>query len=115
MAEPQGCSPVVHLEVQVCWLPAHGPALLRTVCLPPGSSLADAVEASGLQSVLPDASWRGAGGHLRLAVHGVLKPADAPVRSGDRIDITRPLTVDPKEARRQRARKAAANRRVARA
>lgn len=114
MGEPQGRLAVAHIEVQVCWLPAHGPALLRTVCLPPGSSLADAVEASGLQSVLPDASWREAGGHLRLAVHGVLEPADALVRAGNRIDITRPLTVDPKEARRQRARKTAANRCITR-
>ncbi|WP_288128284.1 RnfH family protein [Thiomonas sp.] len=115
MAEPQQRLPAAHITVQVCWLPAHGPALLRTVCIPSGSSLADAVEASGLQSVLPDASWRDAGGQLRLAIYGVLKPAGARVWPGDRIDITRPLTVDPKEARRQRARKAAANRRATRA
>ncbi|MHB1666945.1 MAG: RnfH family protein [Thiomonas sp.] len=112
MAEQQAASAPGLIEVQVCWIPACGAAQLRTVRLAPGASLGDAVSRSGLD--LPDSSWRDPSGHLRLAVFGVLKPASALAHPGDRIDITRPLTVDPKDARRARARKAAAQRRALR-
>ncbi|MDE2255265.1 MAG: RnfH family protein [Betaproteobacteria bacterium] len=98
--------PDVHegwIDVQVFWAPAQGPAQLRSVRLPAGANLADAVVASGLDASLPNASWREPGGELRLAVHGVLRQADAILRGGERVDITRALKVDPKEARRQRA------------
>ncbi len=92
-----------HIDVQVFWAPAHGLAQLRSVRLPVGASLADAVVASGLDIALPDASWREPGGELRLAVHGALRQADTILSGGERIDITRVLGVNPKEARRQRA------------
>jgi putative ubiquitin-RnfH superfamily antitoxin RatB of RatAB toxin-antitoxin module len=92
------------LRVEVFWQPEQGPAQLRQLCLPAGASLADAVRASAI--VLPDASWETAGGALRLAVFGVLKPATAALHDGDRVDVTRGLRVDPKEARRRRARAA---------
>ena len=92
-----------HIDVQVFWAPAHGPTQLRSVRLPVGANLADAVVASGLDIALPDASWREPGGELRLAVHGALRQADTILSGGERIDITRVLGVNPKEARRQRA------------
>ncbi len=97
-------------EVEVRWVPASGAAQMRTVRLAPGASLDDAVSRSGLD--LPDNSWREPGGQLRLAVFGVLIPAGALAQPGDCIDITRPLTVDAKDARRARARQAAARRRA---
>lgn len=96
------------IEVEVRWMPASGVVQVRTVRLSPGASLGDAVSCSGLD--LPDNSWRNPSGHLRLAVFGVLKPASALAQPGDCIDVTRPLTLDPKEARRARARKAATQR-----
>ncbi len=42
---------------------------------------------------------------LRIGVFGKLKPLDQPVTHGDRIEIYRPLQVDPKTARRLRAEK----------
>ncbi len=98
------------IEVQICWAPENGAAQLSTIRLPRGATLGEALNRSGLD--LPHASWRVEGGDLRLAVFGVLQPANALAQEGDRIDITRPLTVDPKDARRARARKAAAQRRA---
>lgn len=95
------------LEATVFWRPAEGEAVLRAVRLPPGATLADAVRASGVAEVLPDAGWEQGDGALRLAVFGVCKRGQDALHAGDRVDITRPLTVDPKEARRARARKAA--------
>ncbi len=98
------------LEAEVFWQPSRGEALLRTVRLAAGSTLGDAVRASGVADVLPDASWEQDAGALRLAVFGLCKRARDPLRDGDRIDVTRALTVDPKEARRTRARMAAKRR-----
>lgn len=37
------------------------------------------------------------------AVYGEAVAADAPLRDGDRLELLRPLQMDPKEARRRRA------------
>lgn len=39
---------------------------------------------------------------LRLGIWGRVRPLSTPLRDRDRIEAYRPLTVDPKEARRQR-------------
>ncbi|MEJ6005319.1 RnfH family protein [Paucibacter sp. AS339] len=41
---------------------------------------------------------------LKIGVWGRLRALDTPLRDRDRIEVYRPLTVDPKEARRQRYR-----------
>lgn len=42
---------------------------------------------------------------VHVGVWGKTVSLDAPVRDGDRIEVYRPLTVDPKIARRERFRK----------
>ena len=64
--------------------------------LPEGARVVDAVRAAGWET---DAEVTG------YAVFGVASAADAPLRDGDRVELLRPLVVDPKEARRLRARK----------
>lgn len=39
---------------------------------------------------------------LRIGIWGRVRSLDTPLRDRDRIEVYRPLTVDPKEARRQR-------------
>ena len=39
---------------------------------------------------------------LRIGIWGRLRPLQTPLRERDRIEVYRPLTVDPKEARRLR-------------
>lgn len=66
-----------------------------------GATVADAVRASGLVERYPGIDpERGPFGVFarRCGPDRVLRP-------GDRVEIYRPLKVDPKEARRQRARK----------
>ncbi len=65
--------------------------------LAPGSTVQDAIQASGLLQRLPE---------IRLGRAGVWgRPAspDTPLRDRDRIEIYRPLIADPKEIRRKRA------------
>jgi uncharacterized protein len=65
--------------------------------LPPGSSVLDAIQASGLLQGLPQ-SVSG-----RIGVWGRLVSAETRLRDRDRVEIYRPLIVDPKEVRRKRA------------
>ena len=74
-------------------------AWTRELELAVGSTLRDAIEQSGVLAEHPALS-RDA---LSIGVFGRTQPADARARDGDRIEIYRPLLVDPKEARRHRA------------
>jgi putative ubiquitin-RnfH superfamily antitoxin RatB of RatAB toxin-antitoxin module len=62
------------------------------------STLADVVNVSGLRQREPFLPQE-----LDLGVFGRPQPNTTKVRNGDRIEVYRPLTVDPKEARRIRA------------
>lgn len=66
---------------------------VRRVELPPGSTVGDAVAASGLEARAP----------ARFGVYGKVVAAGTVLRDGDRVEIYRPLRADPKELRRLRA------------
>ncbi|WP_243043047.1 RnfH family protein [Dyella sedimenti] len=72
---------------------------VRRVTLPAGSTVMQAIEASGLAQAVPglvvDPS--------RLGIFARKVSPDQAVGEGDRVEIYRPLTLDPKEARRRRA------------
>jgi putative ubiquitin-RnfH superfamily antitoxin RatB of RatAB toxin-antitoxin module len=74
--------------------------------LPAGSTAADAVTASGLQGEFPEIASTASA----FARYGRLISRLEPLRDGDRIEILRPLQVDPKQARRLSAAKSARNR-----
>ena len=61
-----------------------------------GATIADAVTAARPAAMEAIAGY---------AVFGVLAEAATPLRDGDRVELLRALRVDPKEARRRRARK----------
>lgn len=74
------------------------------VDLPAGSRVRDALRASGLAECIGD-------GDLLSAPVGIFGEACDPdrlLRAGDRVEIYRPLPVDPKQARRRRATQARA-------
>ena len=62
--------------------------------LPDGATVRDAVLASGLQA---DFS--------RLGIFGKAVRPETRLNDGDRVEVYRPLLIDPKEARRRRARR----------
>jgi putative ubiquitin-RnfH superfamily antitoxin RatB of RatAB toxin-antitoxin module len=67
--------------------------------LPAGSTIGEAIRASGILGAVPELAQ----GLPDVGVFGRCCGLDEPVREGDRIEIYRPLQVDPKEARRLRA------------
>lgn len=71
-----------------------GRAIVRRLEIEPGTTVAEAVAAAGMAGLMTEA---GAG------VWGRRVEMDFVLRDGDRVEIYRPLTADPKEARRQRA------------
>ena len=90
------------VRVEVVYCPSPGVIDLTPLNLPEGSTVADALEASGvLQRHALALESVDAGVWFRAS------PPDAPLRDRDRVEIYRPLTVDPKEARRLRYRRRA--------
>lgn len=67
--------------------------------LEPGATVQVAIERSGLLEALPQLRSQ----PLEVGIFHRRCGMDAPVRDGDRIEIYRPLQIDPKEARRLRA------------
>ena len=67
----------------------------------PGLTILEAIEESGVLARHPIDLNRN-----RAGIFGKLKPLNAVVRAGDRIEIYRPLVVDPNSARLRRAEKA---------
>ena len=68
----------------------------------PGSTVGDCVERSGLFRLEPDLR----SSRLGYSVFGRRVELTDPVSNGDRIEVLRALEIDPKEARRLRARRA---------
>jgi putative ubiquitin-RnfH superfamily antitoxin RatB of RatAB toxin-antitoxin module len=64
-----------------------------------GTTLRLAIERSGVLTEHPELQRD----DLAVGVFSRPHPLDAPVHDGDRIEIYRPLLVDPKQARRHRA------------
>ena len=67
--------------------------------LPEGSTIQQAVEASGLLERHPEIDLAKA----KVGIYGKLSRMDTVVRERDRVEIYRPLIADPKEVRKQRA------------
>lgn len=75
--------------------------LVRRLELAAGSTVMQAIAASGLAAQLP-------GGEVdpsRLGIFSRKVAADQILRTGDRVEIYRSLLLDPMEARRRRARR----------
>lgn len=87
------------MQVEVAYALPHDQRLV-VVDVEPGATVADAVAASGLVEAFPEID-------ARAGPFGVFGEHCAPERAleaGDRVEIYRPLAIDPGEARRLRAR-----------
>jgi putative ubiquitin-RnfH superfamily antitoxin RatB of RatAB toxin-antitoxin module len=81
------------LRVEVVWaLPARQRVV--SLELEEGATARDAVQASGLRTT-----------YAALGRFGKKIAPGTVLRDGDRVELLRPLAADPKEARRQRARR----------
>jgi putative ubiquitin-RnfH superfamily antitoxin RatB of RatAB toxin-antitoxin module len=89
------------LSIEVCYAAPQGQTLIA-VELPEGATLQHAIEASGILRRYPDIDL----GTQKVGVFGKLKTLDTVLADHDRVEIYRPLLVDPKLSRQRRVDKA---------
>lgn len=84
------------MRVEVCYA---RPDVQEMVALevPPGITAGRVLELSGLAARFPDA------GQCVLGIAGKRVEADRIMAAGERLELLRPLTADPKEVRRRLA------------
>jgi putative ubiquitin-RnfH superfamily antitoxin RatB of RatAB toxin-antitoxin module len=89
------------MRVEVVYCPRPGCTDRVSLLLSEGASVQDAVAASGLcqRHALAEGSFE-------VGVWGHKQPPQARLRDRDRVELYRPLQVDPKEARRLRYKRA---------
>lgn len=101
-AMPCTSQPATLIPVRVCYSPVPRQVEQVELMLAPGSTVRDAVSASGLIEHQPSSVEPGQA--LQLGVWGRRVEPGLVLHAGDRVEIYRALRVDPKEARRQRYR-----------
>lgn len=91
----------VTITVEVaCALPAR--QVVRALTVPAGCTARQAVERCGIAEDFPELAVS----TLRLGIYSKAVEDSHLLQDGDRVELYRPLLLDPKEARRQRAEKA---------
>lgn len=88
------------LRIQVVYALPDRQAVVATVC-PPGTTVADAIRACGILAQFPEIDL----GRNPVGIFGERVTLDTPVADADRIEIYRPLVIDPKTVRRARTRR----------
>ena len=91
------------IEIEVIYAFPDNQMLLR-LSLPAGTTAQQAVKASGILGIFPEISFP----QNKLGIFGKLVKPDTTLRSRDRVEIYRPLIIDPKEGRRRRAKESEA-------
>jgi len=85
------------LTVEVAYATPGRQVILR-VQVPPGTTVAQAIDASGVRQQFADI-----GAHPPVGIFSGKVALDHVLASGDRVEIYRPLLLDPKQSRRQKA------------
>jgi len=93
------------VSIEVVWAEPRR-QWMRALSVPPGTTAREAVVLSGIERDWPDFdAHRAPLGIFSRKLDGGLLPGaeEYEVRPGDRVEIYRPLEVDPGQARRRRA------------
>jgi len=101
MAEGGAAAAAAPIGVTVLYSPQPRVVHEWAVSLPAGATVLQALHASGLRALIPDVDLRSA----VVGVWGRKARMEQVLRDRDRVEIYRPLKVDPKIARRERFRK----------
>jgi putative ubiquitin-RnfH superfamily antitoxin RatB of RatAB toxin-antitoxin module len=91
---------LIHIEV-ACALPDK--QVVKALDVAAGCTALEAVALSGIGEVFPALALDDC--QLGIFSRIIREPAQHVLADGDRVEIYRPLLLDPKEARRQRAKK----------
>lgn len=72
--------------------------LWLTVDVPDGATVQQAIERSGIIRQFPEIDLT----KQKVGIFGKVSKLDAPVKEGDRVEIYRPITADPKKVKRRK-------------
>ncbi|MCL9683223.1 RnfH family protein [Legionella maioricensis] len=86
------------VKIELVYVPKDGATLHLSMDLKQGATVADALIKSGVYDLYPETKG------LSVGIYARQVSLDAVLKEGDRVEIYRPLALDPKEKRRQRAR-----------
>ncbi|QGW82644.1 RnfH family protein [Variovorax paradoxus] len=87
------------IEVTLSCSPAPREVFEQVLRLATGATVTDAVEASDLALRFPQLDWHQS---MTPGIWGREADWGQPLKDGDRVELCRPLAVDPKVARRER-------------
>lgn len=88
------------ITIEVAYAKAQEQSILKVV-LDEGSTIEQAILYSGICAKFPEIDLN----KVKVGIFSKQQPLTNRVKEGDRIEIYRPLLVDPKEARRAKAKK----------
>ena len=87
------------IEVLLVYAASPDKIWQRRLLLPSGTAVSEAIEASDFAGNFAEIDWRASG----VGIFGKRVDAQHLLADGDRVEIYRALTFDPKESRRRRA------------
>jgi putative ubiquitin-RnfH superfamily antitoxin RatB of RatAB toxin-antitoxin module len=90
--------PALNIDIEVVYASPEK-QIVRQMNLPEGTTVEQAVKLSGILPQFPEIDLL----KNRLGIYGKLVPPATILCNRDRVEIYRPLRVDPKENRRKRA------------
>lgn len=85
------------LSVELCFITPQR-QFLRTLTVPQGTTIRQAILLSGLIMEFPDIDFNS----LKTGIYSKIKTPDTVLKEHDRVEVYRPLEVDPMVARRRR-------------
>jgi hypothetical protein len=90
------------MEVEIAYARPEKQRIV-TVQVPDDATMLEAVKQSGITELFPEIDLE----TVDMGIFGkvVKKPAEHQLREGDRVELYRPLKIDPKQARLNRAKK----------
>ncbi|MDD0809953.1 RnfH family protein [Curvibacter sp. RS43] len=86
------------INIEIAYSPRPREVLVRGLRIDASASVMQALRSSGLLADCPELDLT----CLTVSVWGRKTPMNQALREGDRIELCRPLVVDPKVARRER-------------
>lgn len=85
------------VNVELVYIPEHRPPFQVTLQLEEGATVADALRKADIEALYPEVA------HFPVGVFAKEVTRETLLKPGDRIEVYRPLKMDPKEKRRHRA------------
>ncbi|MDR3503542.1 MAG: RnfH family protein [Legionella sp.] len=86
------------VKVELVYIDREQQTVHQRLELQQGATVADALHASGIHYSHPETKG------MPVGIYAKQVALDTVLKEGDRVEIYRPLSLDPKENRRQRAR-----------